>query len=558
MLEHLRIENFAIIEHLNVDFVNGMNVIVGQTGAGKTIIIEALELLIGKRAEFSKVKDESKKAVVEASFLFDEEFINQHIYLNDYLEDNRLIVTRILTPSKQSQVRINGEIVSINILKKLMENVIDIFSQGDASFLFNPVTQLNLIDEFSIDENLKVQKENYQKAYFSYQSKLKEIDEFKKTNEMNMLDYYQFQVKEIESYHLKENEIEDLNYQKENLSKYETLENDFDEFNKFCYNSQFSIKDVLDSLLNHIERLKNSQLALQANQAYQDILSLENSLDELFNEHDKLDFSIENLDRINSRLFELTTLTRKYGKSTNEILSALNNFKAKLEQIENYDTILKQKEEELNNLISNLTLQAEKLTKLRQQAARELEKEVNSQLDDLGLLKDGFKIEFGKVDFSNLGQDKVAYKVALNKGGKFLELKNAVSGGENSRLNLALKVVFNKAKVNDTLIFDEIDTGISGEIAFKAAKKMFEISKSSSIIVITHLVQVLSFADQGFIVYKKEEQGITSSHIQAISKEQLIEQMALIISNNKLSPASLQASNELYNEAQKYKSKYKN
>lgn len=558
MLEHLRIENFAIIEHLNVDFVNGMNVIVGQTGAGKTIIIEALELLIGKRAEFSKVKDESKKAVVEASFLFDEEFINQHIYLNDYLEDNRLIVTRILTPSKQSQVRINGEIVSINILKKLMENVIDIFSQGDASFLFNPVTQLNLIDEFSLDENLKVQKENYQKAYFSYQSKLKEIDEFKKTNEMNMLDYYQFQVKEIESYHLKENEIEDLNYQKENLSKYETLENDFDEFNKFCYNSQFSIKDVLDSLLNHIERLKNSQLALQANQAYQDILSLENSLDELFNEHDKLDFSIENLDRINSRLFELTTLTRKYGKSTNEILSALNNFKAKLEQIENYDTILKQKEEELNNLISNLTLQAEKLTKLRQQAARELEKEVNSQLDDLGLLKDGFKIEFGKVDFSNLGQDKVAYKVALNKGGKFLELKNAVSGGENSRLNLTLKVVFNKAKVNDTLIFDEIDTGISGEIAFKAAKKMFEISKSSSIIVITHLVQVLSFADQGFIVYKKEEQGITSSHIQAISKEQLIEQMALIISNNKLSPASLQASNELYNEAQKYKSKYKN
>lgn len=558
MLEHLRIENFAIIEHLNVDFVNGMNVIVGQTGAGKTIIIEALELLIGKRAEFSKVKDESKKAVVEASFLFDEEFINQHIYLNDYLEDNRLIVTRILTPSKQSQVRINGEIVSINILKKLMENVIDIFSQGDASFLFNPVTQLNLIDEFSLDESLKVQKENYQKAYFSYQSKLKEIDEFKKTNEMNMLDYYQFQVKEIESYHLKENEIEDLNYQKENLSKYETLENDFDEFNKFCYNSQFSIKDVLDSLLNRIERLKNSQLALQANQAYQDILSLENSLDELFNEHDKLDFSIENLDRINSRLFELTTLTRKYGKSTNEILSALNNFKAKLEQIENYDTILKQKEEELNNLISNLTLQAEKLTKLRQQAARELEKEVNSQLDDLGLLKDGFKIEFEKVDFSNLGQDKVAYKVALNKGGKFLELKNAVSGGENSRLNLTLKVVFNKAKVNDTLIFDEIDTGISGEIAFKAAKKMFEISKSSSIIVITHLVQVLSFADQGFIVYKKEEQGITSSHIQAISKEQLIEQMALIISNNKLSPASLQASNELYNEAQKYKSKYKN
>ena len=218
MLEHLRIENFAIIEHLNVDFVNGMNVIVGQTGAGKTIIIEALELLIGKRAEFSKVKDESKKAVVEASFLFDEEFINQHIYLNDYLEDNRLIVTRILTPSKQSQVRINGEIVSINILKKLMENVIDIFSQGDASFLFNPVTQLNLIDEFSLDENLKVQKENYQKAYFSYQSKLKEIDEFKKTNEMNMLDYYQFQVKEIESYHLKENEIEDLNYQKEYLS----------------------------------------------------------------------------------------------------------------------------------------------------------------------------------------------------------------------------------------------------------------------------------------------------------------------------------------------------
>lgn len=544
MLESLRIENFAIIDKLEVNFTKGLNVIVGQTGAGKTIIIEALGLICGTRAEFSKLKDETKKAVVEANFILDESFINSHPYLKDYInEDNSLIISRILTPSKQAQVRINGELANLNLLKKLSANLIDIFSQGDSSYLLNPNTQLELLDNYL--EDIKLVKDEFKKEYSALEDLNTKIDDFKKSINLDMKDFYKYQIDEIESYKLKENEIEDLNTQKEELGKYDQTQSAFKEFSSSYYiNDSIDANDFLNRLQTALNSLKDSLLETQANKASEDIYSLQDSLQEIFESYDNLDFSSSKLDAINQRLFDLTTLQRKYGKQTSQILSTLASLKSKYENIINFDHDLEALESKKQAILAKLNDLAIKLSSLRKKAAIGLKKDVNKQLASLELADGGFDIEFTNQELTSTGIDKIEFVVNMNNKGKYLPLKQVLSGGENSRLNLALKSVFNNASISDTLVFDEIDSGISGNIGYKAGLKMVEISKKSMVIVITHLGQVLSLADNAYLVYKqKGSKDDVCSNIKQLNEDEIIYQIGAInsssldVSSNSLSLA---------------------
>ncbi len=544
MLESLRIENFAIIDKLEVNFTKGLNVIVGQTGAGKTIIIEALGLICGTRAEFSKLKDETKKAVVEANFILDESFINSHSYLKDYInEDNSLIISRILTPSKQAQVRINGELANLNLLKKLSANLIDIFSQGDSSYLLNPNTQLELLDNYL--EDIKLVKDEFKKEYSTLEDLNTKIEDFKKSINLDMKDFYKYQIDEIESYKLKENEIEDLNTQKEELGKYDQTQSAFKEFSSSYYiNDSIDANDFLNRLQNALNGLKDSLLESQANKASEDIYSLQDSLQEIFESYDNLDFSSAKLDAINQRLFDLTTLQRKYGKQTSQILSTLASLKSKHENIINFDHDLEVLESQKQAILARLNELAIKLSSLRKKAAIGLKKDVNKQLASLELSDGGFDIEFTNQELTSTGIDKIEFVVNMNNKGKYLPLKQVLSGGENSRLNLALKSVFNNASISDTLVFDEIDSGISGNIGYKAGLKMVEISKKSMVIVITHLGQVLSLADNAYLVYKqKGSKDDVCSNIKQLNEDEIIYQIGAInsssldVSSNSLSLA---------------------
>ncbi len=544
MLESLRIENFAIIDKLEVNFTKGLNVIVGQTGAGKTIIIEALGLICGTRAEFSKLKDETKKAVVEANFILDESFINSHPYLKDYInEDNSLIISRILTPSKQAQVRINGELANLNLLKKLSANLIDIFSQGDSSYLLNPNTQLELLDNYL--EDIKLVKDEFKKEYSALEDLNTKIEDFKKSINLDMKDFYKYQIDEIESYKLKENEIEDLNTQKEELGKYDQTQSAFKEFSSSYYiNDSIDANDFLNRLQSALNGLKDSLLETQANKASEDIYSLQDSLQEIFESYDNLDFSSAKLDAINQRLFDLTTLQRKYGKQTSQILSTLASLKSKHENIINFDHDLEVLESQKQAILAKLNELAIKLSSLRKKAAISLKNDVNKQLASLELADGGFEIEFTSQELTSTGIDKIEFVVNMNNKGKYLPLKQVLSGGENSRLNLALKSVFNNASISDTLVFDEIDSGISGNIGYKAGLKMVEISKKSMVIVITHLGQVLSLADNAYLVYKqKGSKDDVCSNIKQLNEDEIIYQIGAInsssldVSSNSLSLA---------------------
>lgn len=550
MLESLRIENFAIIEHLEVDFNKGLNVIVGQTGAGKTIIMEALGLICGTRAEFSKLKDESKKAVVEASFNLSSSFIESHSYLKDYLEDNTLILSRILTPTKKNQAKINGELVNLSTLKRVATDLVDIFSQGDSSYLLNPAKQLELVDMYTSNNDLITLKEKFKSKYNQLQDLKADIEEYKKETNISMKDFYKFEIDEIESYHLKENEIEDLNNQKDELSKYESTQNAFKDFSSSYYiNDQVNVNDLLNSLKTTLNGLNDTLLESQANKAKEDIYNLEDSLNDIFSSYDNLDFSPTKLDSINKRLFDLTTLQRKYGKSTNQILSTLEDLKLKYEKIINFDDNLKALESNLKAIEEQLNQIAIKLSSCRKQVSKRLIKDVNSQLESLGLNSNGFDIKISEQELSSTGVDKVEFVVNMNSTNKYLSLKQALSGGENSRLNLALKTVFNNSSITDTLVFDEIDSGISGGVGYKAGLKMVEISKKSTVIVITHLSQVLALADQAYLVYKQDKGGEISSSIKQLNEEELINQIANINSSSNISKALITASRELRNQA---------
>jgi len=554
MLENLRIENFAIIDKLDINFHDNLNVIIGQTGAGKTILIEALSLLNGSKSDFSKVRDISKKAVVEGTFILSDEFIKQHNYLNDYLEDNTLIISRILFSNQKTQIRVNGEIVSLNVLKSITKDIIDIFSQNESSYLFDKNNQLDLLDNYIKDSDLSLSLTEYKKEYDLYLSIEKEINEFKKSTNLEMEDYLTYQINEIESYHLKENEIEDLNKEKDDLSNYEKIIDLFKEINtRYYINSNQTLLDAINTLKSPVNGLIDTSLKEQASEVISSIDNLDQSFRNLFSSYEDLDFSPNRLDNINERLFNLTTLQHKYGKSTSEILSKYEDLKKDLDNIKSYDTKLKDLINKKEEQVIKLNELANKITNLRYKVKDNLEEKINNQLSSLLLKEGGFKIEINEVPLYEKGNSNVEFKCLLNKGGKYLPLNKVLSGGENARLNLALKTVFNKQNHNDVIIFDEIDTGISMDVAYLAGLKMVEISKSSQLIVITHLVQVACLADFLYLVYKHDDNEKTISEIKELNQDEIILNISKMISLNTNLDSANSTAKDLYNQAQKDK-----
>lgn len=547
MLLELRISNFAIIDGLDIFFQPGMTALVGETGAGKSIIVQALGLLSGKRAEFDKLKDDSKKAFVEGTFAFSDSFILAHPALKDYLDQKTLTVSRTLLPSKSAVSRLNGETVSLNVLKTVMEGVIDIHSQLDSAYLYDESNYLGLIDSFPRSTALKEAKEAYFKAYQAVKEAKEAKEAFIKENDLSQRDFLSYQKDEIDKMHLKPHEIEDLNQELAAMQGYEKLDTAFSDLSQTCLHSEegADIQEELSLLSQKLSAFSATPLAEEAEKAKATAQSLAEELDGLAERFGDMDFSPARLEQINSRLFALTSLQHKYGKSTEDILNAYALIKARLEALDSFKDRLADLEKDIASKEQDQAKSASKLTAEREQAAQGLSAAVNQELTSLGLLAGGFSIELAKGDFGPEGQDKAVFLICLNKGGKKLPLKEAISGGESSRLTLALKAVFNALAPYDTLAFDEIDTGISGQIASKAAEKIYQISRSSLVIAISHLPQVVARAENAFYVYKDSQGEMTSSHIEPIEGKRIDEELAKMISGSQVTPSALKAAKDL-------------
>ncbi len=548
MLANLRIENFAIIEDIDINFSKGMNVLMGETGAGKSIIIDALDLLSGGRSTFSKLRDDSKKAFIEGRFVFEDDFVEKNEEIKEYLEGNELVISRVFLPNKTSSCRINGLTTSLSNVQKIMKKVIDIHSQGDNSLLLDERNYLSLLDNYLEEKSYDELKDKVSANYKKINLKRKEIEDYKKETNLVDEDYLRYQVEEISRFNLKENEIEDLNEELYSLDEYSKINDSFKAFKDFYYGgNSISVDSFLSSLKGFITPLNKSLLENEASKAIESIYELENNLDEIFSKYDKLDFSEERIDEINRRLYELSGLQHKFGKRTSDILARYEDYKTKLDNISNYQENLDRLENELEALREETMKDSIKLSSLREKRSTKLIKAINDELNDLGIKEGGFSISLDRKELSASGIDQVNFMISLNKGMKFVSLKEAASGGENSRLMLALKTVFNKINPYDVMIFDEIDVGISGNIAFKVSKKIEEISSSSQVIVISHLVQVVANGDNHLFVYKEDGEEKTTSHIKYLTEEELVREVAKMLSLDKVSESSLASSRELIN-----------
>lgn len=546
MLQNLRIQNFAIIEDMDIDLQSGLNVLLGETGAGKSIIVEALSLLKGTKSAFSKIRDESKNAVIEGTFVLQPEFVGNHPELSEFLEGgSELIVSRVLTPAKTSKARVNGISVTLSELKTLMERVVDIHSQGENYALFDESTHRRFLDLFDQDGMTKAAYLMYRKAYEAVRSSEEELGRLIRSVNGEDREYLEYQLAEIDKYGLKPDEIEDLEHELEEMSGYDDLKENYAEFLSLYQSEENSFETELIALKAALRRLEASPLAAEVGAVLERACDFEDAISDLMTAYERLDFDPLRLENVNRRIYELSDLRHKYGSKTATILEAREKLAGRLDDIDSFELDRERLEKSVQVSRIIAIKAAENLTAARSRAAQLLEQAIGAELEALGLLSGGFRVEINPTALGPEGADEVRFLLALNRGSRFLPLCEAASGGENSRLMLALKTLFNRLSPYATIVFDEIDVGISGSVAAKVGVKIREVANDSQTLVITHLPQVAAQGEHHYLVAKKEAGEATVSEIVPIAGEAVVYEIARMMSGDTVTPGALEAARGL-------------
>lgn len=551
MILELHIHNLAVIEDTTMEFTSRNTALIGETGAGKSLVVNSLLLLTGSRSDFSLVRDSSRKAFVSALFHIEDGFLKKHPELEEYVDDaHDLLIKRVLNPDKTSRYYLNDESVTANELKAVTGHLIDIHSQNAKSDLLDETRQIKYLDLGS--EKIQSCLEEYQKSYRSYLDKKKELDELYSSHKEYDRDYLEFQIKEIEKYNLRENEIEDLNEEFLSLREQDRLKDKYQSFQTSINSSSMSLNDILSLAGHQLKGLIDTTLKDKAENVYQNILSLQESLNDLDYAFEEQSIDPKRIDEINERLFSLKGLMRKYGKTTEEILNKYRSFKEKLDEMDNFEARVEDLKAEIQKLYDGSLSLALKLSERRHEFAEELTLSIQQQMGFLGLRKNGFNIQIDRKEvLDNEGFDKVTFMVSLNAGLESQSLSKAASGGESSRIMLALKIALNQVDPYDLMVLDEIDTGISGKAAYFVASKIRSLSKQSSLIVISHLPQVVSSCDQGIRIEKKTIDDMTFTTASSLSEEEMIQMIASMISLDKVTDNAISQAKELYSEFHK-------
>lgn len=555
MLENLVIKNFAIIEDIEVYFKDGMNCIVGETGAGKSIIIDALSLLKGEKSKFDKIRNGETKAFIEGSFYLDDQELIKEINeeFDDLIEgDGLLHVSRTLDISNKSISKINYRSVPLSVLKKIMEQVIDIHSQHKDNSFFDEKKQINFLDKYINKTSIKEIEEisskynniysNYTSLFNEYKKEKNKLSEYlDKQSSFEDLELLQYQYEELEKANIQENEIEDIESELKTLESFEELSNNLETYLENYSNASSYLYACRKALTSLKVDLFNDEEEKFTSLYYE----LDDINEQINKKYSSLSSSQDRLEELRERRSVLYSLRRKYGRTTEDILNYFQSLKEEIDLISNYDYIIEKQKEKIISLETNLNNIASDISKIRNIASNSLSSLINEQLHDLMLENADFLIEINHTNLNKNGFDDVIFKIRANAGGKYLPLIQSASLGETSRINLALKTVFNALKPVGTMIFDEIDTGISGKIAVGVSKKIHQISSSSQTIVITHLPQVSAKGDHHFYVSKYVEKGITKTKIDELNKNEVISNIAYMMTGENPTKESLALANQL-------------
>ncbi|GAA6427044.1 DNA repair protein RecN [Dielma fastidiosa] len=549
MLKEIYVKDFILIDTAALQFTNSMSAFTGETGAGKSLLIDAIALLKGGRCNASMVKKGAEKALVEAVF----ELAGDHhslSLLNEYgfeSDDNTFIVTREINSEGKSTARINHRTVPVSMLKEIMENIIDIHSQHDTQYLLNSKYHTTLLDQYLNDFEALQQ---VQTAYREY-ADLKHDYEMAMNQTYNEddLEFLLYQVREIDEAAISADEEEQLIDEQKKMMAFEKLSqrlaNAIDALDGSNRASESLYEAVHElSYLEEFNDIKGQHEVL--NDLY---YSLNDALDSLKQIYNQLEYDEERNNEIQERLFVINNLKRKYGSTIALILEKRDELNRKIEMITHRQEFIEQQEALLKQALDRYSAVALAYSKKRQKAAKTLEKEICKECVDLYLEHARFSVSFKEQAPSINGIDKIEFMISMNPGEDMKPLASVASGGELSRLMLGMKIIFTRLQGIETVIFDEIDTGVSGKVAFAIGRKMAELAKHTQVFCVTHLASVAACAATQYLVEKNQQKAFTKTSIHALDDEERIRVLAMIASNSDSEPA-LSAARELLHKAQ--------
>lgn len=547
MLQKLSISNYALISSLSVDFDNGFSVITGETGAGKSILLGALGFLLGNRADTNILFDDTKKCIVEGVFILHDDRWKSFFEENDIDYDEECIIRREINPQKKSRAFINDTPVSLQILKELGSRLVDIHSQHDSLLLCNPDFQLALLDD-AADNNLLLTQ--YKKAYHDYVSAKNELDKLRRkaTDNIDENDYLKFQLDEILKAELLDGEYDELTQRIEFLENQEEIIRLLKESTNILDNEENSLLDGINTLLYNVEKLRRyiPELDSMAERLNSVKIELKDILSDLNNFQDDSQ-DISSLEILQERFDMIQRLMMKHHLNDYSLLLQLReDIRIKVDEFSNIEDIVADKEKEVWELEEDLLDRASELRMRRKKAKDDFEKDVTTVIRQLAMPYGLFEIKLDKTEeLTSNGIDVVTFMFSANKGHSTEIMAKAASGGELSRLMLAIKSIAARNNYIPTLIFDEIDTGVSGEVASKLGDIMKVMGNTLQLVSITHLPQIASKAENHFFVYKTVVDEKTHSNIKVLTHEERVVEIAKMLSNAEVTEEAMKAAEVL-------------
>lgn len=548
MLTKLTISNYALIDQLSVDFHRNLNTVTGETGAGKSIILGALGLILGNRAELTILKNKKQKCIVEGIFNIEDYKLKSFFEKNDLDYDQVSILRREITPAGKSRAFINDTPVNLKTLRELGLQLIDIHSQHQNLDLVNQKFQLELVD---IIANSGLILKNYQKSYTEFLLLKKKLDEMKIESEKAKadLDYFQFQFNQLEDAGLKKNEQLELEEELQKLSHAEEIKTALNRVNILLDDEQFSVIQNLKEAHKTIGNIQSfiAEAPELAGRLQSSLLELKDIIDETTVLADQVEHNPDRIGTINDRLNLIYNLQQKHSVVTIEELIGLRNaFDEKINTAVGFEDEIIRLEKDLFDQKQKLENNADQLSSLRKKAFPKIEKSVVADLKLLGMEKSKLDIEHRKLsDFGINGIDSVSFLFSANSDAAPAEISKIASGGEMSRLMLSIKNLLRNSKALPTVIFDEIDSGVSGEIGMKMGNIIKSFSTTTQIINITHLPQIAAKGDLHFQVYKYEKSGKTFTSLKSLTETERVEELARMVSGDSLTESTLKTAAEL-------------
>ena len=555
MLLEISIKNFAIIESISLNFEKGMTVLTGETGAGKSIIIDAMNMMLGARATTEVIRHGAPKAEIEGLFSIENNRTLEEIFDEQGLElSDEIIIRREILQNGRSISRVNGQMVNLSVLRTIGQQLVDIHGQHDQEELMRPHRHIQMLDEFG-DTSFFELKEAYQMSFDNYRRMRKQVLDIKKNQQEHKarIEMLEFQMAEIEAANLKAGEDVTLNQERDRLLNHKHIADTLTNAYSMLDNEEFSSLANVRSAMNDMESIEEfdpeyREISGTLSESYYVLEDITKRLESII---DDLDFDGNRLMRVESRLDLIHTITRKYGGSVDDVLEYFAKITDEYNLLTGNNLSSEDMEIELKKLEKNLVDLAGQVAQARHKIAQDLEAEIKQELQDLYMEKAQFQVRFSQGKFSREGNESVEFYISTNPGEDFKPLVKVASGGELSRLMLAIKSAFSRKEGKTSIVFDEVDTGVSGRVAQAIAQKIHKIGQNGQVLAISHLPQVIAIADYQFFIEKISNEHSTVSTVRLLTVEERIEEVAKMLAGENVTEAALTQARELLQSKEK-------